>query len=546
MASTTQVEVESKFDVDESFRLPDLLTVPSVKTVESPQEQNLEATYFDTADLRLLGSRITLRRRTGGQDAGWHLKLPTVGTSRLEVHEPLGQATRTVPPKLSSLVRVRVRSAALVPVAQLKTRRVVHRLLGADGAVLAEVSDDTVVATTMGTEPGEATTTMTFREVEVELVKGGEELLESADPVLRAAGARPAASAAKLAKVLEPKVESLRQRAAEAAAAEPAGSEAAAHDEQVAKSAEMKAEKKAKKKAKRAKQSGPTAGEVAMQYVAAQVEELQSWDPHVRVDREDAVHKMRVSARRLRSALATDRPLLDRAVTDPIRDELRWLGVVLGAARDAEVMHERLCKEVNQLPPELVVGPVIARIDTELKKRYREAHDAVLVELDGQRYLSLVDSLEELVASPPFTERASRPAEKEITNVVRRTRRRVERAVEALDQASDAVQRDHLLHEVRKAAKRARYAGESVVDLFGDRASDYAEIEEGFQEILGTHQDSVVAREELRAMGMRAHLAGENGFTFGLLYGKQMAYAEDDERSFRKAWSDAGTHMKWP
>lgn len=542
MADKTHVEVESKFDVDEAFSLPDLLALPSVVTVELPVEQTLEATYFDTPDLRLLASKVTLRRRTGGDDAGWHLKLPGIGGARLEVRKPLGKATKVVPADMAKLVRVRVRTAPLVPVATLTTRRVVHRLVGADGVVLAEVADDTVVAATIATAAGEPTTAMTFREIEVELVEGDRSLLVAADTTLRDAGARVGASPSKVGKVLERKVAALREQAA--TAAEPA---TAAAFESVDAKPSKKARKAEKKAAKDlARSGGRTAGEVVMEYVATQVQELQGWDPHVRVDAEDAVHKMRVATRRLRSAFATDRPLLDRAATDPLREELKWLGGVLGGARDAEVMRDRLRAEVDVLPVELVVGPVAARIDSELSARYRQAHDAVLVELDGSRYLSLVEALEELVAKPPFTPRAALPAYKEIRKVVRRTLRRVERAVAALEAQAGGEERDLLLHEVRKAAKRARYAGEAVVAFVGEPAEDYAELMEGLQEILGTHQDSVVARAELRGMGMRAHLAGENGFTYGLLYGREMAHAEDDERSFWKAWSQLGSHRAWP
>ena len=63
-------------------------------------ESDLSATYYDTADLRLLRSRMTLRRRRGGSDAGWHLKLPAGADSRDEVRHPLGRY-RKPPPRWS-------------------------------------------------------------------------------------------------------------------------------------------------------------------------------------------------------------------------------------------------------------------------------------------------------------------------------------------------------------------------------------------------------------------------------------------------------------
>ena len=85
-----------------------------------------------------------------------------------------------------------------------------------------------------------------------------------------------------------------------------------------------------------------SAGSAVQAHLAEQVAELVARDPQTRRDRRTRLHRMRVATRRLRSALATFRPLLDRTRTDPLREELRWLAGVLGAARDAEVMHARL------------------------------------------------------------------------------------------------------------------------------------------------------------------------------------------------------------
>ncbi|HET9656179.1 MAG TPA: CYTH domain-containing protein, partial [Kineosporiaceae bacterium] len=140
-------EIERKFDVGEGFALPSLDGLPGVAVVDGPQEHALDATYLDTADLRLLRSRTTLRRRTGGTDAGWHLKLPRSDGERDELHHPLGRSAGAVPKPLRAVVEVHLRGAALAPVVRLRTRRRVTRLLDADGTLLAEVADDAVTAT---------------------------------------------------------------------------------------------------------------------------------------------------------------------------------------------------------------------------------------------------------------------------------------------------------------------------------------------------------------------------------------------------------------
>ncbi|MEO7982021.1 MAG: CYTH domain-containing protein, partial [Sporichthyaceae bacterium] len=138
-------EVERKFDLAPDQEVPDLARGP-VAVVGEPVVTELVATYFDTAHLALAAAGITLRRRTGGSDAGWHLKLPKVGDARVELHRPLGRGTRTVPKQLLDQVRAVVRDHALAPVAGLRTTRVERHLFDADGVDLAVVADDTVEA----------------------------------------------------------------------------------------------------------------------------------------------------------------------------------------------------------------------------------------------------------------------------------------------------------------------------------------------------------------------------------------------------------------
>jgi hypothetical protein len=98
------VEIERKYAVDSGFVLPDLSAVPGVAAVTSPRTYHLTAVYHDTPEQRLAAARITLRRRTGGTDAGWHLKLPAEAGARREVHAPLGPGSEGVPAELAGLV----------------------------------------------------------------------------------------------------------------------------------------------------------------------------------------------------------------------------------------------------------------------------------------------------------------------------------------------------------------------------------------------------------------------------------------------------------
>jgi inorganic triphosphatase YgiF len=198
---TEHLETELKLDVDPAFVVPDLGGLINGQTVSEPEVRHLVANYFDTSDLRLAAAPVTLRRRTGGPDEGWHLKLPVGAGTRRELQAPLGDDPTAVPPQLASLVATWAEGHPLQVVAVLETRRTVRNLLGADGTVLAEVADDLVTGRlpSLGDTPAEP---VTWREIEVELVSGGPDILAAARGRLTAAGARTSSSASKLGRLL--------------------------------------------------------------------------------------------------------------------------------------------------------------------------------------------------------------------------------------------------------------------------------------------------------------------------------------------------------
>jgi CHAD domain-containing protein len=268
-----------------------------------------------------------------------------------------------------------------------------------------------------------------------------------------------------------------------------------------------------------------TAGQVALAFLGSQLAEMRRREREARVEAPDGVHKMRVATRRLRSGLATYRPLFDRKVTDPLREELRWLGSVLGDARDVEVTRSRLMEAAQALPLDLRIGPVLERIHAELTWHQHDSHIRLLYELDGLRYRRLLDRLDQLVKDPPTRKRANRPAYRELRLRVQHSVHRVEQAAERADGLVGA-EREHALHDVRKSAKRARYAAESAVATLGRPAETLATRMEDLQKLLGEVQDSVSARDALRQIAATADLAGESTFTYGVLYADQRSSAE--------------------
>jgi inorganic triphosphatase YgiF len=201
------LETEQKYDADTDFVLPDLGRLGGSARSPLPRRYYLSATYFDTDDLDLIKNRITLRRRIGGADEGWHLKRPTrKKDTRQELHVPLGEGTAADPGSVPALLAAQVEDITagqrLRPIAILDTERTVVTLTSPAGEALAEVADDRVTATRLG-EPSDEP--LTWREIEVEAIADGPAasgLLEAAGQALRDAGARRSASASKLGRLL--------------------------------------------------------------------------------------------------------------------------------------------------------------------------------------------------------------------------------------------------------------------------------------------------------------------------------------------------------
>lgn len=206
-AATDQLEIEQKYDAGPDFELPDLGKLAGYSVTE-PETFHMNATYFDTEDLRLAANKVTLRRRTGGEDDAWHLKLPVRPGTRRERHLPLepdtGAGTYPVPEEMQAMVAEFTGGKPLRPIVQLNTTRVIRRLTTPGGQARAEVADDHVTGYRLpaGAQPT-AAEPLTWHEIEVELMSGEPDVLAAAGDLLKAAGARPSASASKLSRVLE-------------------------------------------------------------------------------------------------------------------------------------------------------------------------------------------------------------------------------------------------------------------------------------------------------------------------------------------------------
>ncbi|MEU1570518.1 CYTH and CHAD domain-containing protein [Streptomyces collinus] len=486
-------EIERKYESADSG-LPDLTGVNGVAAVVDKGVAHLDATYYDTGDERLAASSVTLRRRTGGTDAGWHLKFPVAPGIRDEIHAPLSD---TLPDDLAALVRSRVRDSELLPVVRLRSDRDVRHLLDADGRLLAEVSVDTVHAERLTGRGGEARWT----EIEVELADGGDPaLLDKVEKRLRKAGVRPSASSSKLARALEETAPGKRRKSPHV-------------------------------------RRPVTAGDHVLAYVRTQRDAIVELDPAVRRDAEDSVHSMRVATRRMRSTFKSFGAILDRAVTDPIAAELKWLAGELGLDRDREVLTERLTTAVDEVPDALVRGPVTERLHAWSRAEHGGARGRLLGVLDSRRYLALLDTLDALIADPPLLEAAGKEPRKPIAKAVRKDFRKVSGLIERAAELEPGTDRDVALHEARKKAKRTRYAAEAARPVLGKPAKTMVKSMKALQNLLGEHQDSVMARQALRELSAVAHAAGESAFTYGLLHEREEQRAVRVEAELPGFWA---------
>lgn len=460
------VEVERKYAVPDDATLPDLGTLGSV----SPERLDiLVADYYDTPELALLAAHTTLRRRTGGDDAGWHLKTPGIGDLRNEIRMPLKRGRR-IPVALREEVASIVGERPLLPVVRIRTERTTTDLYGEDGSTRAEIVSDRVDATVLRDD---VTLRESWAEVEVELaVQEPESTFEEIEAVLSEAGIERSTAASKLARILEGVPPRRRP------------------DEQ------------------------DTAIEVAIAAFADHFGRFQALEGAVSTDEPDAVHQARVALRRMRSILQVYRKVFDQGDAARLRDELRWAGEKLGGPRDAEVIREELLGLLDGLEPEELVGPVRERIEAELANRHEREFGKLLLAMGSPRWDSVFAQAAEFIAEAPASSRGRRPAG---TTLSRLAGDSVKRAAKRNKAAKKQPQDLDGWHEVRKSAKRARYAHE-VLAAIGSEGADrkrakWKKVTSAFGEV----QDGVILDEQLAAFEAAARTREEPVDTYELL-----------------------------
>lgn len=430
------------------------------------------STYVDTHDRRLSQAGITLRRRVENGKSVWQLKLPQED-ARLEL-EALGGPS-AIPEGLSSLLAGIVRGRALERLATLRTRRSGIRVTE-NGAPVADVVIDRVAVL-----DGRRVASR-FEELEVESLNGDAAALERLAARIREAGASPAAGTAKALRVAP-------------VSPPPAFPPAPGPDE-----------------------------ERIAAVMRTQVAELVRRDPGTRLGLDpEELHRFRVATRRLRAALRAARPLLERTWADELRGELAWLTRSVGPVRDLDVLIEHLDVERPLLPKDerAGAGELVAALVAERAR----AREALLTTLADARYTTLLDRLEDAAATPRWSGAQATLAELAATEF-----RRLRKAAAGVDERSP----NGVLHDLRVRAKRARYTAELAAARSERKPARFVEKAKRFQDLIGEHQDAVVAEQRLRKLASAASPAA--AFVAGRLVERQHARRTAARRGYRDAW----------
>jgi CHAD domain-containing protein len=460
------LERELKFSPGPLFVVPDLASITGVRP-DAPVTERLSATYFDSDDFRLARAGASLRYR---DPEGWTVKLPAGRGELLERHELHVDGEPGDPPAaVIDLVHAIVRREPLCVVARLNTVRTKIGLRDDGGKVVGELVDDEVSLL------DGARLAARFRELEVEIADDADDSLPAALVArLRAAGAGHPDPVPKIVRAIGPR-----------AADPPDVPEPPALD------------------------FASTATDVVRAAIIRSTRRLIDHDPGVRIGRDpEAVHQARVATRRLRSDLRTFRAVLDTEWSEPLRDELKWLGGALGSVRDTEVLLERLEGRLEELPPpDADDGKALL---AQLGAHREDARADLLAAMRSDRYFALLDALVDAARSPRFDTDLDDDTDDdlELSDFVRKPWRKLRDAADAIDEESS----DHDLHLTRIRAKRVRYAAEAVAEALGKDARKFAEAAESVQELLGEHQDAIVAADWLRVhagQGASAFVAGE-------------------------------------
>ncbi|MGH7146900.1 MAG: CHAD domain-containing protein [Nitrospiraceae bacterium] len=467
-AVTSTVEREIKLAIDPSFRLPLLPGVPLPRRL-------LTSTYYDTSQYDLAHAGITLRHRVERGKQAWQLKLP-LRKDRQEIEMVDRQSSP--PTTFRDLLFLLLGQRRLVPVTTLRCWRTGVRVR-MDNAPVADVTLDYVSVVKNGA------VLQRFRELEIEQINGKDSTLPNLERQLRQAGAEDHDGRPKLFRAL-----SLPAPSPEPPPAPDA----------------------------------PVVDHVKWA-LARHVRWLLAHDPGARLGREpESLHQMRVATRQLRAVLRAARPLLVPEWADSLQYELRWLGQLLGPARDLDVQlayfrEESAALDARDRRP-------LAQFITHLEVQRNNVQGLLLSELKSARYLDLIRRLQQAKHDPIVVETTIT-----LRDLAKSAFKKLQKAIQRLGSSPNNVR----LHEIRIKTKRARYAAELAEPTVDKAATRFIKKACAVQDVLGMHQDAIQAEAHVRAF-LKQSTSVRAAFVAGRMVERQRERRERVRKNMGTLW----------
>jgi len=466
--------IKSAIEQETKLKVDQCFRLPDLKG-EPLSRRVLTSTYYDTPNYRLARAKITLRRRIEQRKGAWQLKLPVDGARReIEIIDPAGSP----PVALQDLLVLHLHGDELLPVAMLRTWRTGVRVRGPNDGC-ADVTLDTVSVLK------NRHVVQSFREVEIERRSGDDALPLRLKEMLCASGAEDHDGRPKLFRALElPAPEPLVPPSTES-----------------------------------------TVIEHVKFALTKYVEVLRLHDPGVRLGGAiEDLHEMRVSTRRLRAILRAARPLLVPGWPEALRSELDWLGEVLGPARDLDVQVGYFRQEAAAMEPR--DRKPLERFVAHLRSEREHVQQSLLTALKSERYFELISKLSEAASQPAVV-----VSTVSLSEIAAGAFTKLRKAIRKLGGAPT----DSDLHRLRIKTKRARYAAELAETCAGNSAKRFIAQAKSFQDLLGIHQDAVLAEQHIREF-LDQSSSVRAAFVAGRMVRRQRHRRESARIQFRAQW----------
>lgn len=472
--TTAPVTIKSAIELETKLGVDRRFRLPELNGERLPRRV-LTSTYYDTSNYDLAHAQITLRRRTENRKGVWQLKLPMDGARR-EIE--LAGAAGVPPTALLDLLFLHLQGRVLGPVATLRTWRRGIRVHGAKGASVDVLLDSVSVLK-------DRHVLRSFREVELERQSGNGALLTQLEEIIRKSGADDHDGRPKLFQALD-------LPAPHRPEPPPVESPAVDH----------------------------------LTYLLMNgVETLRLRDPGTRLGGEsEDLHQMRVSTRRLRAILRAARPLLVPGWPEALRTELAWLGQLLGPARDLDVQVKYFREEAAAL--ESRDRKPLERFISRLRIERHRLQQSLVTELRSPRYLELIANLVQAARSPAVV-----VSDVRLGDIAAAEFRKLRNAMRKLVRHPS----DSDLHRVRIKTKHARYAAELAETCTGKPAGRFIAEAKCFQDLLGVHQDAVLAERHIRAFTEQS-TSVRAAFVAGRMVERQHQRRDFARSTFKAQW----------